>query len=633
MTQDVGCNGWGGIIVRRYTFVFLSLVLFSQIANALNFNADPFRLKWRQEKLATEEILQRIKVGSLLGSSGNDVREYLSKKNASGETKMELLADELKASTLKFTEVTPTNPDGHNPDLSCAYSEPKAKAPIVISKTDCGELKSDQIRQTLIKSTLLHFGDIDDELSDYVSVAIVDSYNVRAATDASFSLYDRYRDSSTTTNPTILKINVASKKVTGLSGGLDLNLSGLPVLSGHNGTFRTRGEYDSFGCRTWTEGIGKNPDGSLGYGELEGTSRRHSVPLKASIEIQVLPRHKMIHVEGSYEVKASKCEKADRFFSFTMDYYPPTTEEMEAARLAKNTNALFTLLNSPLSEASPERQQRALELMAAGIRNGRTEEILRKAIAQKYWDLVNKSASELPADQKLPDILFSAIQAPDVESLKTVLALQAVSSRLDFEAKQNYVTPVGAVLAELYKDAQAPTLEEDRAVAKLDALLGAGAPVTGKITDIVNVPPTALSSAVARWRIAPKVVDKILSFMDQAAVMKPDSKDRTAMDYLTLHWEFFNKNCKASAQNNEEGKANFDKKIADYNAVYSQLVAKGHDGKRRGCIYYRTRVDKPACEYDPKTKGFRINFATDYHTKPWNERRGSNSSLTPEFCG
>lgn len=619
--------------MRRYILVALNLILFSQVATALNFNADPFRLEWRKEKLATEEILQRIKVSSLLGSSGNDVIEYLSRKNSSGEIKMDLLADELEASELKFTEVTAANPDGHNPDLSCAYSEAKAKAPIFISKTDCGELKSDQIRQTLIKSILLHFGDIDDELSDYVSVAIVDSYNVRAATDASFVLYERYRDSSTTTNPTILKIDVASKKVIGLSGGLNLSLSDLPGLYGKNGSFRTRGEYDSFGCRTWTEGIGKNPDGSLGYGELEGTSRRHSVPLKASIEIRVLPRHKMIQVEGYYEVQGSKCETDDRSFSFTMDYYPPTAEEIEAARVAKNTDALFGLLNSPVSEASPERQQRALDLIAAGIQNGRTEEILRQAITQKYWDLVNRAASELPADKKLPDVLFALLKSPDVENLKTALALQAVSSRFDFEAKQNYVTPVGAVLAELYKDPQALVLDEDSATSKLDALFAAGAPVTGKITDIVNVPPTALSSAIARWRISTKVADKILSFMDQAAVMKPDSKDRTALDYLTLHWEFFKTNCKASAQVNEEGKAKYEKKIADYNAVYTGLIAKGHDGKRRGCLYYRTRIDKPACEYDPKSKGFRINFATDYHTKPWNERRGSNSSLTPEYCG
>ena len=287
--------------MRRYVFAALSLVMFSQVAQA--FNADPFRLEWRQEKLATEEILQRLKVESLLGSSGNDVREYLSKKNARGETKMSLLASELEASDLKFTEVTAANPEGHNPDLSCAYSDPREKAPIIISKTDCGELKSNQIRQTLIKSVLLHFGDIDDELSDYVSVAIVDSYNVRAATDASFVLYDRYRDSSTTNNPTVLKIDVASKQVIGFSGGLNVAFSGVSTLHGKNGSFRASGQYDSFSCRTWTEGIGKNSDGSLGYGELEGTSRRHSVPLKASIEIRVLSRHKMIQVEGFYEVK------------------------------------------------------------------------------------------------------------------------------------------------------------------------------------------------------------------------------------------------------------------------------------------------------------------------------------------
>lgn len=587
-------------------------------------HGDPFRKEWRRQVLKTREILKKMSPERLLPSASPEAVEWLTvTKGPAGESAFALMEADLAASELVFVE-------GHNTDKTCAQTDRTAKAAIRISKLDCGKLPAHKIWEVLIGDVAHHF-DLGDDMTDYISLAIVEGYRFYAETDPTFALKNRYRGLFHGL-PTILEINTKTAKLSRLHGGLNMDVSSLPGLSGVVGEGSGANKNSSSdGYANWLESIGLRGDTeNATRGELATMRRYRTQNDYITITIRIDPVTDSILLEG--------CQPEGReggdHFAIAMVYFAPTPEEIEAQRLQKNSSELAALLTAPGWNDAAE--DRALNLLAAGVEPGSIQEALSHALHLRAWRLVDTTASMLPGDTKFGGrFIYWAMDQHDAQLLEKTLLHPALKTRHDLKAERNSRTAVGEILRSLYDTGAGPSFWQREAshAAMLTVLFQAGIDPAAKITNIINTPRQALSSAVAHVTVSPAIVKAILEKLPAGAVMQPDERDRTAVDYMSLFWNLTKDHCHAAALS-DEAKENLKGVLARYDEVWNMLLAAGHDGKRRGCIYYdRTNINRPVCHWDDSTKRFSLSLRTEFNTKPRNWAPGSTISGNWDICG
>lgn len=622
--------------LRKASLLFLTLYLSSAAvaqSEAGGNHGDPFRKEWRRQKLRTREILKKMTVDRLLPNAAPEVRDWLSEKGPNGKSKLEMLEEELAASEIDFVEITKENPEGHNPDHTCAQTDPKPGAKIWISKIDCGHISPSKMWEVLVGDTTHHFN-FGDEFSDYVSMAVVQGYKFHAETDPTFALRERYRGIYRG-KQTILTLDVSKAQPLKLTGGLEIDLSRLPALGGSGSKYGTSGNYSSFSYSTWTEGIGKDSNGKLGYGELEGTRRYHSKGLNLSLSIAIDSENDAVLVQGYRDVKGRGYDETDsESFTIAMLYYAPTPEEIEAKRIATNTAGLLAVLDKPSQQFQPGDEAKAIELYKAGV-NVNFADLAQKAVRRRFWKLVDMTASYIPKDVDLSNLVFTAVASWDPGLLKKILERDYLKEHIKFDSKQNYRTAMGEVIYQLYDPQYKSTLaeREARLVPLIETLLEAGVTTKENITDIINVPRRPLSSVVGHFGISAKAAEALIKKMPEGEIMAPDDKDRTPYDYMAFYWNILRTQCGPIAEKTPKAKAKYDSMDERFRAVYTMMKAAGHNGERRGCFYYDTSQNHPVCEYDEKSDTFRFWLEINYRTKPRNWAQGSQPPAYWDICG
>ena len=587
--------------------VFLcSIALSREIADN---HGDPFQKQWRRQKTKTVSLIRKMDSSRLLPNASAKVRKWLSEISPNGETKFELIATELENSPLIFSKVTPENPEGHNPDRTCAQTGKTPYSPIQISKVDCGNIESEEMLEVLIGEAIHHFGEGDD-FSDEVSASIFDGYQYYTNNDPMFIIEKRYAGRFMGKDTT-LTIDIKKGTLKQIRGGLNLNLTNLPPLQGTDLMFRTTGECGSYIYYTYDEHL-------LSGKEVPGTRRYHRVGLNCTITIEVNKDTDSISLRGTFERRHPDKlgKKVEENFNFSMLYSPPTPQELEEERLLKNTSALYKILSKKPLEILPTDEDTTLALVKSGVKKD-FQYLVTGALNQRFWKLLDLLVPQIPENVTIKDILFSAIDSNDENHFQKILSYEPLKRHIQLEAERNAFTPLGTILNSVTgKTLAAVSAQDKKAAIMAQAILEAGVKTTAPITRSVSVPRLPLNYLTANFVIPVELMKALTQKMSPQEINAYDERKRTSYDYLAMHWSYLAIHCKAPS---EKAKATLELLLENHRAAYRLLVAAGHDGKRRGCLYY----DLPqgverACEWNESSGRFSVHYKTNFSTEPQN---------------
>ncbi len=511
---------------------------------------------------------------------------------------------------------------------------------------DCGELKKELIWSVLVATSAYHFG-LDDEFCYLLSDTIIESFNENTRSDPGAVLKERYQGTLDEKLVT-LHIDPTNGTIASFNNfeGLEFDTNEQPGLTSLGDrkfvtSYQTKVvEYD-----TWT---------NYGGIELPNTRRQRNLKLYAVVEISVVnDEDSSIIVEGWYDVERKKrdgtgYEAVGQTFSLTMTYLPPTPEEEEKRRLEYNTTEVFRLLDLKPDAQTPAVEQKIFSLIESGINPGSLPTAFGKSLSAKLWSATERIALEINKGTKTAatDVLIAHIlKSLDPIFLQDVLTHTETSKILDMSRLYDHYTLLGLLVRKTQEEDPADKggLDSEEHLTKkvrpaaemIRILIAAGASAAAKATDIVNIPPTALGQIAAGIKPYPEVFEALLAESPAGTVMSVDERDRTAMDYLLLKSNFFTTYCSPIGSNSPEAFAAANLVLQRYRRSYDLLMSYGHDGTRRGCIFYDAPQLQQVCKYSQGPNGggkfwmvFKTSFNSRSRTYP-----SPGIRMVPETCG